>query len=45
MSLALAKLQLVTIVDACREQQMLCMHRFGSALRDDFNPTRITDCP
>ena len=40
MGLALAKLQLVAIVDACREQQMLCMHLFGSALLDDFNPTR-----
>ena len=40
MSFALAKLQLVPIVDACREQQMLFMHLFGSALRDDFNPIR-----
>ena len=28
------------IADACRQHQVLRMHLFGSALRDDFDPTR-----
>jgi len=40
MSLALAQPQLDAIVDACRHYKVLSMHLFGSALRDDFDPTR-----
>ena len=40
MSLALAQPQLDAIADACRQHQVLRMHLFGSALRDDFDPTR-----
>ena len=40
MSLVLAKLQLDAIADACREHQVLRMHLFGSALRNDFDPSR-----
>jgi N-acyl-D-aspartate/D-glutamate deacylase len=40
MSLALAQPQLDPIADACRQHQVLRMHLFGSALRDDFDPTR-----
>ena len=40
MSLAFAQPQLDPIADACRQYQVLRMHLFGSALRDDFDPTR-----
>ena len=40
MSFVLAKLQLDAIADACREHQVLRMHLFGSALRNDFDPSR-----
>jgi predicted nucleotidyltransferase len=40
MSLALAQPQLDAIADACRRHQVLRMHLFGSALRDDFDPSR-----
>lgn len=40
MSLALAQPQLDAIADACRQYQVLRMHLFGSALRDDFDPSR-----
>jgi uncharacterized protein len=40
MSLALAQPQLDAIADACRQHQVLRMHLFGSALRDDFDPAR-----
>ena len=40
MSLVLAQPQLDAIADACRQHQVLRMHLFGSALRDDFDPTR-----
>ena len=40
MSLALAQPQLDAIVDACRQHHVLRMHLFGSALRDDFDPSR-----
>ena len=40
MSLALAKPQLDAIADACRQHQVLRMHLFGSALRNDFDPSR-----
>jgi predicted nucleotidyltransferase len=40
MSLDLAQPQLDAIADACRHHQVLRMHLFGSALRDDFDPTR-----
>lgn len=39
MSLALAQPQLDAIADACRQHQVLRMHLFGSALRDDIDPT------
>jgi predicted nucleotidyltransferase len=32
--------QLDAIADACRRHQVLRMHLFGSALRDDFDPSR-----
>ncbi len=37
MSLALAQPQLDAIADACRRHQVLRMHLFGSALRDDIH--------
>ena len=40
MSLALAQPQLDAIAEACRRHQVLRMHLFGSALRDDFDPSR-----
>ena len=40
MSFALAQPQLAAIADACRQHQVLRMHLFGSALRDDFDPDR-----
>ena len=40
MSLVLAQLQLDAIAAACRRHQVLRMHLFGSALRDDFDPSR-----
>ena len=40
MSLVLDQPQLNAIADACRQHQVLRMHLFGSALRDDFDPTR-----
>lgn len=40
MSFVLAKLQLDAIADACREHQVLRMHLFGSAVRNDFDPSR-----
>ncbi|MCS5698888.1 nucleotidyltransferase domain-containing protein [Cyanobium sp. FGCU-52] len=40
MSLALAQPQLDAIANACRQHQVLRMHVFGSALRDDFDPSR-----
>ena len=40
MSLALAQPQLDAIAVACRQHQVLRMHLFGSALRDDFDPSR-----
>lgn len=40
MRLVLVKLQLDAIADACREHQVLRMHLFGSAVRDDFDPSR-----
>ena len=40
MSLALAQPQLDAIAAACRRHQVLHMHLFGSALRDDFDPSR-----
>jgi predicted nucleotidyltransferase len=36
MSLALAQPQLDAIAEACRRHQVLRMHLFGSALREDF---------
>ncbi len=39
MSLVLDQPQLDAIADACRQHQVLRMHLFGSALRDDFDPT------
>jgi predicted nucleotidyltransferase len=40
MSLALPQPTLDAIADACRCHQVLRMHLFGSALRDDFDPAR-----
>ena len=40
MSLAFAQPQLDAIAAACRRHQVRCMHLFGSALRDDFDPSR-----
>jgi predicted nucleotidyltransferase len=40
MSLVLDQPQLDAIADACRQHQVLRMHLFGSALRDDFDPSR-----
>jgi uncharacterized protein len=40
MSLTLAQPQLDAIAAACQQYQVLRMHLFGSALRDDFDPTR-----
>ena len=39
MSLALAQPQLDAIAAACRRHQVLRLQLFGSALRDDFNPS------
>jgi predicted nucleotidyltransferase len=39
MSLVLAQPQLDAIAAACRRHQVLRMHLFGSALRDDFVPS------
>ncbi|MFM9103569.1 MAG: nucleotidyltransferase family protein [Cyanobium sp.] len=39
MSLVLAQPQLDAIAAACRRHQVLRMHLFGSALRDDFDPS------
>jgi predicted nucleotidyltransferase len=39
MSLVLAQPQLDAIAAACRRHQVLRMHLFGSALRDDFHPS------
>lgn len=38
MSLVLGQPQLDAIADACRRHQVLRMHLFGSALREDYNP-------
>jgi predicted nucleotidyltransferase len=40
MSLAHAQPQLDAIAVACRHYQVLPMHLFGSALRDNFDPSR-----
>ena len=40
MSFVLGKPQLDAIAAACRDHQVLRMHLFGSALRDDFEPAR-----
>lgn len=40
MSLVLDQPQLDAIAAACRGHQVLRMHLFGSALRDDFDPSR-----
>jgi predicted nucleotidyltransferase len=40
MSLSLAQPELDAITAACRKHQVLRMHLFGSALRDDFDPSR-----
>jgi uncharacterized protein len=40
MNLALAEPQLDASAAACRRYQVLRMHLFGSALRDDFDPNR-----
>ena len=40
MGLVLPQPQLDAIADACRRHQVLRMHLFGSALRDDFDPSR-----
>jgi predicted nucleotidyltransferase len=40
MSFVLAQPQLDAIAAACRRHQVLRMHLFGSALRDDFHPSR-----
>jgi predicted nucleotidyltransferase len=40
MGLALPQPELDAIAEACRQHQVLRMHLFGSALRDDFDPTR-----
>ncbi len=40
MSLVLDQPQIDAIADACRQYKVLRMHLFGSALRDDFDPTR-----
>lgn len=40
MSLALAQPQLDAIADACRRHHVARMDVFGSALRDDFDPSR-----
>jgi predicted nucleotidyltransferase len=40
MSLVLGKTELDAIAAACRDHQVLRMHLFGSALRDDFEPAR-----
>jgi predicted nucleotidyltransferase len=39
MSLALAQPQLDAIAAACRRHHVARLHAFGSALRDDFNPS------
>jgi predicted nucleotidyltransferase len=40
MTTPLAPHLLDAIADACRRHQVLRMHLFGSALRDDFDPSR-----
>lgn len=40
MSLVLAQSQRDAIAAACQQHQVLRMHLFGSALRDDFDPGR-----
>lgn len=40
MSFALAQSQLDAIAEACRRHRVASMHLFGSALRDDFDPSR-----
>jgi predicted nucleotidyltransferase len=40
MSLAHAQPQLDATADACRHYQVLRRHLFGSALRDDVDPSR-----
>lgn len=40
MSLALSQSKLDAIAEACLRHQVLRMHLFGSALRDDFDPAR-----
>jgi predicted nucleotidyltransferase len=40
MSLVLDQPQIDAIADACRQYKVLRMHLFGSALRDDFDPSR-----
>jgi predicted nucleotidyltransferase len=39
MSLSIAQPQLEAIAAACRQHQVRRMHLFGSALRDDFDPS------
>ena len=39
MSLLLAQPQLDAIAEACRQHQVQRMHLFGSALRNDFDPS------
>lgn len=40
MSLALALPLLEAVAEACRQHQVRRLHIFGSALRDDFDPSR-----
>lgn len=40
MSLTIPQPQLDAIAAACQQHQVLRMHLFGSALRDDFDPSR-----
>ena len=40
MTLAFVQPQLDAIADACRQHRVLRMHLFGSALREDFDPSR-----
>ncbi len=40
MTIALPQPQLDAIAEACQQHQVQRMHLFGSALRDDFNPSR-----
>lgn len=40
MSFSLAQSQLDAIAEACRLHRVASMHLFGSALREDFDPSR-----